>query len=379
MSTTGDQEIESELRRPRRPWPAGDFALAALILAPFLVAAATFGWWLLSPPWPEFSYPYEGRRVFDLRFSPDGSVIAACEHDDGLTVFQMADAQRLGPTQFSAPIMKCAWNPTGTLFATAARDGTSCVVWDSKTWKVKKQLRAPPPADINSLKDRYSTGLAVDQDGSVYLTTVNFGDVEKTPNYWGSPLLSQQALVWWGDGANVQGPASIGLNDEFDVSTASVGRDTLVALAYWSHSVEIFRVRYDQIGRRTIEKQFTLPRTQESRIQLSADGRFLAARNTARFLVFQLTGLSTPKSIFSRDDDLGRTMAPPMKIAGLSSDGQIAAYQVKEHVVVLHLPEGRVLLEVPSKADALAISPDGRLLAIPTGSQISFYRVPRAE
>jgi WD40 repeat protein len=342
------------------------------------VAAAAFVWWLRSPPSPEFSYPYGGRRVSDLRFSPDGSLIAACEQDDGLTLFEVAVGKRRGPARGSVPVTQCAWNPMGTVFASAVRNGTECVLWDSKTWEVKKQLRAPLPAGIESLKDRYSIGLAIDQNDSVYLATVEFGNVEKAPNYWGSPLLSQQALVWWGDNPDVQGPASIGLSDEFDVSTASVGRDTLVALAYWSHSVEIFRVRYDQIGRRTIEKQFELPRTEQTRIQLSANGRFLAARSTARFLVFQLTGLSKPKLIFTRDDDLELRMTASTKIVDLSSDGQIAAYQAKDRVVVLHVPDARLLLEVPNKTYALALSPNGLLLAIPTGLQISFYRVPTA-
>lgn len=374
--TAGDQQIVSEVNRPRRRRPAGTFALAALILAPFVVAAAAFVWWLRSPPSPEFSYPYGGRRVSALRFSPDGSLIAACEHDDGLTLLQVADGQRLGPTKFSTPIMQ--WNPAGTVFAAAVRNGTECVLWDSKTWKVKKHLRAPLPSGIKSLKDRYSIGLAIDQDDSVYLATVEFGDVEKPPNYWGSPLLSQQTLVWWGDDPDIQRPVSIGLSDEFDVSTASVGRDTLVALAYWSHSVEIFKVRYDQVGRRTIEKQFELPTTEATHIQLSADGRFLAARNSARFLVFRLTGQSKPKLIFTRDDDLDLRMTVCTRIVDMSSDGHIAAFQGKERVVVLHVPDGRVLLEVPNKTYALAISPDGRLLAVPTRSQISFYRVPTA-
>ena len=139
--TAGDQQIVSEVNRPRRRRPAGTFALAALILAPFVVAAAAFVWWLRSPPSPEFSYPYGGRRVSALRFSPDGSLIAACEHDDGLTLLQVADGQRLGPTKFSTPIMQ--WNPAGTVFAAAVRNGTECVLWDSKTWEVKKHLRAP--------------------------------------------------------------------------------------------------------------------------------------------------------------------------------------------------------------------------------------------
>jgi WD40 repeat protein len=376
--TAGDQQIVPEVNRPRRRRPAGTFALAALILAPFVVVAAAFGWWLRSPPSAEFSFAYGGRRVSDLRFSPDGSLIAACEQDDGLTLLQVADGQRRGPTEGSALVTQCAWNPAGTVFAAAVRNGTECVLWDSKTWKVKKQLRAPLPAGIKSLKDRYSIGLAIDQNHSVYLATVQFGDVEKPPNYWGSPILSQQALVWWGGEPDVERPASIGLSDEFDVSTASIGRDTLVALAYWSHSVELFKVRYDQMGRRTIEKQFELPTTEQTRIQLSADGRFLAARNTARFLVFQLTGLSGPKLILTRDDDLDLHMTASTKIVDVSSDGQIAAYQGKERVVVLHVPNGRVLLEVPNKTYALALSPDGRLLAVPTGSQISFYRVPTA-
>ena len=188
------------------------------------MAAVAFVWWLRSPPSPEFSYPYGGRRVSDLRFSPDGGLIAACEYDDGLTLFEVAVGKRRGPARGSVPVTQCAvgtrWGPSSPAqFATAL----SVFCGTARPGKSKSSFAHPLPAGIESLKDRYSIGLAIDQNDSVYLATVEFGNVEKAPNYWGSPLLSQQALVWSGDNPDVQGPASIGLSDEFDVSTA-IGR-----------------------------------------------------------------------------------------------------------------------------------------------------------
>ena len=69
-------------------------------------------------------------------------------------------------------------------------------------------------------------------------------------------------------------------------------------------------------------------------------------------------------------------MTASAQIVDLSSDGQIAAYQAKDRVVVLHVPDLHLLLEVPNKTYALALSPNGLLLAIPTG--LADFVLPRA-
>lgn len=77
-----------------------------------------------------FDYPDE-LGAFDVRFSPDGSILAAGFDDRTAKLFRIPDGAELGTLAgHSRPVTSVDFSPDGTLLATAAADG------DARLWRI---------------------------------------------------------------------------------------------------------------------------------------------------------------------------------------------------------------------------------------------------
>jgi WD40 repeat protein len=376
----------------KRRWPLGDIALLALIVAPLLAVLLVVCWRFVTKPKPAFVFPYdagtayEGVLLSDICFSSDGQSIAVlCR---AANIYHVPDGKLLHSIPINERIMpyrgerKAAWNTSGTTFAVSSIDGQGCNVWDTKTWTVTRSLSLCVSAKLKDNIDVYVQALCWDRSGNLYMATDVLSDELTGGWLMKNPALAHP-VVWWHDEHEPGCATPIGIAwEQCDLSAASVGRETLVAASYQQPSafpVEILKVERQADGRPVVNKEYQIRKIKTARLRLSSDGAYLAAHDGDTFYLFQLLPRHEYKLILSRDAPLkmpGGALGP-LKILDMSTDSRVVAYSSASRATVMHIPNGQVLLEVPNESKALALSPDGQLLAVPDLEKrlVCFYRI----
>jgi hypothetical protein len=69
------------------------------------------------------------------------------------------------------------------------------------------------------------------------------------------------------------------------------------------------------------------------------------------------------------------------KVLDVSLNGRFAAYGSEHRVRVVRIADGQTALEIQQEPDSLALSPDGRLLAVASRQRksILFHRIPQGK
>jgi hypothetical protein len=327
--------------------------------------------------------------ALDLHFSPDGHQLAVVLESivtgenlkqwtriygvpDGKVLLEIANGNR-----------RCAWSQNGSMLAVLHGIGVDFDLWDTRTWTRKQRVHLTVlddmirfgtirPDDPNML---WVKRLCFDQHANLYVVQNSVaGELELPPH-----LVRPHA--WWNEAGHLVEGESIGTvpatPTQYDISAASVGRETRLAIAYCSGPprscrTEILRVHMDAGGKRTVGREYQLP--EGGTVCLTPDGQYLAMLNRS-FCLFRLYD-SHADLVYSR------AVQPAMHTGSeidVSLDGRLAAYASRGQVDVVRIPDCRCMLVVRQSAHAIALSPDGRLLAVadPDRESIRCYRIPQ--
>jgi hypothetical protein len=290
---------------------------------------------------------------------------------------------------------KCAWNFDGSLLAVAAVNGKDFDILGTAKWDRKRHLTlAPQPAGGNEdsapshagdpsrgaeIKDWIPSivqRLCFDRQGNLF--AVMF-DSEAD-----SSLRINHAKVWWDPVGSSAAAESIGsCGGAWDVAAVASGSDALVALSYNnSCSPEILRIgprsgKMDVVGKvelKGLPHELTAPR-----MRLTPDGNYLAARDQEHFDLITLSP-SGPRLVFSTAAKTAGVKGALLlwKEVEISRDGHFAAYATDDHLKVVHIPDGKSVLEILHPPCAFALAPDASLLAVADQAQhaILVYRIP---
>jgi WD40 repeat protein len=371
--------------------------LIRLFLAAVVLGAVASGvaWFFFGEPAPESEFFYVGNQVVDLRFSPDGQKLAIVSLEvppPDSAKFQVTRIVRVSDGELIHGIpnaaWKCAWNSDGSLLATVGVNGIDFALWETKKWSLKRQLVLTPPpaaknsadagsdADTKALDPGIVQRLCFNRQGSLF--AVSFAaDSDSHSDY-------NHAKIWWdplGKSAVAESIGSCG--GPWDLAVADSGKDSLVALCYKTPcSPEVLKIGVKS-GKTQVEGKVVLkdlPHELSSpRIDLAPDGNILLARDAEHLDMFVLSS-GEPRLVSSID-----SLAPIVKGSLLiykrvviSRDGRFAAYDTEGHLNVIRLPDGKPVLTITHVPCALALAPDGSLLAIADSGRhsILFYRVP---
>jgi WD40 repeat protein len=360
-----------------------------------VIAGATLVWLLVmlvprSPPsepnW-SFEFPYDSNVAVDMHLSPDGRSLAVVSADarsrlfskQATWVYEIPSGKLRN--QIEGGSWQCAWNADGTILAVATWTGWDFDLWDTKTWAHKRHLSIGlSPTEKRIVRFVLPVGLCFDRDGNLYTA--------EPYNGWDGNVALSRAKVWW-NATSVSGEAvSIGTCPcIFDVSAAPRGLDTRVAISNENAecTLEIFRVQ-NPAGKRIVRREYSLNVSQAhglvlAWVSLTNDGRYLVARDSAQFCLFELFD-DQAKLVYSRSDRSAssETMLRK-KVLDVSINGRFAAYGSEHRVRVVRIADGQTALEIQQEPDSLALSPDGRLLAVASRPRksILFYRIPQGK
>lgn len=361
--------------------------VATLIVAcgALLVLVVVLGWQVGGSRKADFGFAYEGGPLSDLRFSADGKQIALVLHMariysaiDG-KVIRAIDAN--GPSRANEGERRCAWNASGTRFAISTTNGQGCSVLNTRGWNVEGRFSLCLAAAQKEQLFVDVRSLSFDRLDNLYMATA--GTKTELTGSWESENPSLVHPIVWsnkqqGDGCAL--PFTSYAGAQFDMSIAGDDRGTLVAVSYWELSpVTIVRVRRDEDGRVIAKEEYRITELKAALVRLAADGKFLVAHDGERVYVFQLLENHQYRLIVSRDAprNMPTFAVPALTMLDVSSDGHTVAYSSGSTASVMRIPDGQKLLEIPSTSRTLALSPDGKVLAVPELSQrmILFYRI----
>lgn len=367
----------------------GLLAIFAMTLAASLVWLIAGLW--LAPPSPartwSFEVPYDGNVAVDMHLSPDGRSLAVVSADarsrlfskQATWVYEIPSGKLRN--QIEGGSWQCAWNADGTILAVATWTGWDFDLWDTKTWAHKRQLSIGlSPVEKQIVRFVLPVGLCFDRDGNLYTA--------EPYNGWDGNVALSPAKVWW-NATSVSGEAvSIGTCPSvFDVSAAPRGRDTRVVISNENAecTLEILRVQ-NPAGKRIVRREYSLNVSQAhglvlAWVSLTNDGRYLVARDSAQFCLFELFD-DQAKLVYSRSDRSAssETMLRK-KVLDVSLNGRFAASGSEHRVRVVRIANGQTSLEIQQEPDSLALSPDGRLLAVASRQRksILLYRIPQGK
>jgi len=260
----------------------------------------------------------------------------------------------------NVPGMVAVWNRDGSKFALGQDRGRSLDVWDARSWKLERKLSVGFFNDEN-VHIEYKA-IRFDCRGNIYCTQRVGRD--------GYAPTALQAKVWWPGSTKAEG---IGSKDEpFDVAVACVDDHTRVVISYQPRNnptpVDVLNIRQGPDGRRTVKRDYQVPELHWPRIALTEDGEYLLAQDEKTFRIYKLLP-DHAVLIHSRDAILHNISKLAEVRPVVSSDGRLAAfcYGVRTadiHVVVVRIPDGEIIFDLPCKAIAFAFLPDSRLLAV---------------
>jgi WD40 repeat protein len=348
-------------------------------------------------PHAVFEFAFQGSEIRDMHFAPDGAAVAVVTVDSffgkwiwRVRIYGVADGKLLHELKGGA--LKCAWSPDGLLLAVARDNWPDVDVWDTRTWSLKSRLPLVNPAKGRATTDEplgglIVSGLCFDRNGNLYVAEIY-------SNMNGFSHRVPHLTVWWGAGPDHSeiDPSLPYSYEDFSVSTGGVADEIRVACSYATQPLHIWTIRTRRNGERVIQPAFEVPKSSdnathqaESRlpklimasVALTPDGRYLAARDMERFYIFELSDEHV-RLIHSREDPFVTKTNPFVQLIDISLDGRLAAYRSKDRNTVVRLPDGKTALMVEGRSSPIALSPDGRLLAIAdnTRKTICFYRIP---
>jgi hypothetical protein len=254
-------------------------------------------------------------------------------------------------------------------------------LWESKTWTHKRHLvLALSAADRKIVGFVPPAGVCFDRQGDLYCAEPYNGWDGLVPR-----LL--RAKVWWNGSSSVDAESIGSSNDAFDLSVSSLGPDTRVAVSNEEPvcTLEILRIQ-SSAGKRMVRPEYKLNISEShglvmAWVCLSADGKYLVARDSAQLCLFKLFD-DHAKLVYSRPDKFATLVTGAVqRVLDVSLDGRFAAYGSEHRIRVIRIPEGDSVLEVPQEPDSLALSPDGRLLAVASRQRksILFYRITQGK
>jgi hypothetical protein len=344
---------------------------------------------LLPTPAPLFQFAHRGSMALDLHFSPDGrqlavvleSIVTGENLKQWTRIYDVPDGNVL--QEIANGNRRCAWSPNGCMLAVLHGIGVDFDLWDTRTWTKKQRLH------LTVLDDMIRSGtirpddqnmvwvqrLCFDQHANLYVVENSVaGELELPPH-----LVRPHA--WCNEGGHLVGGESIGtvpeISTQFDISAAPVGSETRVAIAYCSGPprncrVDILKVRMDAGGKRSVEREYQLP--EGGTVCLTPNGEYLAMLNRS-FSLFRFSN-NHADLVYSRE---AKPAAHTGSELDVSLDGRLAAYASEGQVHVVRIPDCRSVLAIRQRAYAIALSPDGRLLAVadPDRESIRFYRIPQ--
>jgi WD40 repeat protein len=335
------------------------------------------------PRW-DFEFPYDGNVAVDMRFSPDGRSLAVVSADARTKHYRKQSAWIYEvPSgklrhEIEAGAWQCAWNADGTILAVAAWNGLDFDLWESKTWTHKRHLvLALSATDREIVSLVPPAGLCFDRQG-------NFYAAEPYNGWDGFVPRLLRAKVWWNGSSSVGDAESIGSSDAaFDLSVSSLGPDTRVAISNEDRActLEILRIQ-NSAGKQIVRQECKLNVSEahgllRAWVCLSADGQYLVARDNAQLCLFKLFD-DHAMLVYSRSDKFATSVTgAAQRVLDVSLNGRFAAYGSEHRIRVVRISDGESVLEVPQEPDSLALSPDGRLLAVASRQRksILFYRI----
>jgi WD40 repeat protein len=353
---------------------------------------------LPEPPRPELIVPSAGDC--DLDFSPDGRLLAAVDTKNqgagqgAVRVYGIADHQTVANLGIGADC--CAWSPDGTLLGVARTGPARLELWNTTTWTLSDTVAVP---DVDGEGSRGSVifgGLCFDQIQNVFVVARVESSTFKQR--------CSHAFVWW----NLSGVRSRQLEtigsypkaEAFSLSVSSgTGSETVLAISYVcaQHAadkkdvpLEVLRIWYEG-GRRIIRQGEILPLTHETWVRVSPDGKTLAAlTGPDGFHEWGLFKLGTNfNGSWSLSDSNNR--APDLdemrfQKVDFSAASRLAILTVADKFErrspqVFDLASDKkdsFWPQIPGDdSTAVALSPDGHLLAVSTpGKGIFVYRLP---
>jgi hypothetical protein len=194
-------------------------------------------------------------------------------------------------------------------------------------------------------------------------------------------------LLWWNaaNGKSVADSIGVSSGTQVDLSAASIQQDTRLAISYEPpapspYRIDILRIREEGGDTHKVSLEYRVPRLPtKAWVRLTNDGKYLAARDGHGFYLFQLLE-NQAQLVHSREDriDIVSFWPPALDV---SFDGRLAAYNSEDCANVCRIPDGESVLEVHLERCPIALSPDGRLLAVVDAKRkcICFYRIPDTE
>ncbi len=364
-----------------------------------VITGATLVWLLVmlapwSPPsepnW-SFEFPYDGNVAVDMHFSPDGRSLAVVSADartrryrkQSTSIYDVQSGKLRHEIDGGA--WQCAWNADGSVLAVGAWNGLTFDLWETKTWTHQRQavvtLSATDQEIVVPSMPVMPLGLCFDRQDNLYAA--------EPYNGWDGfvPQLLR-AKVWWRGGSPTGEAESIGSSgNSVHLSAGPIGRDTRVAISHEDRvcTLEILRIQ-DPGGKRIVRREYDLNVSQAHGlvrpwVGLCNDGKYLVARDSAQFCLFELFN-DRAKLVYSLTDK-SATSEPTAGKSGLdvSLNGHFAAYGSEHRIRVVRIADGQTALEIQQEPDSLALSPDGRLLAVASRERksILFYRIPQGK
>jgi WD40 repeat protein len=353
-------------RTPTQVLAVGASVIAALVL--LLIGC-------LPGLQPCLELTHDGWGAYDLHFAPDGKRLAV--------VFDIGDRGKQVTRIYEIPdgtvvrdignaYFQCAWSPDGSLLAVLHGNGIDFDIWDTRTWDRKQQLH------LSILDNLIRSGVITrDDQNMLWIQRLWFderGDLCVVEQNVGGEIDAAHEVprphVWWNiDGRLVDG-GSFGTTTSKgtdDASAASNGGETRLAVNYGG-GIQILGVRPGTGGTPTMQLKYHLAGGGE--ICLTPDGQYLAMLGRE----FQLYRLFDDRAELI----YWRPVRPKYRM-DVSRDGRLVAYTSKGHVDVMRIPDCRTVLTIAQDAGPVALSPDGKLLAIVDAEHresIRFYLVP---
>jgi WD40 repeat protein len=380
------------MQRRARFWTVAAVVIGGLILTPLGLMALRWA----SQPNAAFEMPYRGYSVECMRFSPDGRNLAVVTNENGFggakeiqrtRVYRVPDGTIVHEIENGARM--CAWNSNGSILAVASLNGEEFDLWDTQTWVRKNRLSvgfSEYDKRARALISTHDLSLCFDRQGSLYAA------VDPATDAGGDVNPFARAKVWW-NASYGKGQIKVEqlgtCQTPFDLSTGFLGTDTRVAISGISEQplVEILRVRKGPSGNGIVQRDYELtdlgPPESEfvwPAIRLTADGKYLVVRTMERCRLYRLFD-DHAKLLRSREDKIdSKAMRRSIGcVLDVSLDGRFAAYSSTDRAEVIRIPDGESVFEVRQAPSPIALSPDGRLLAVADREQksIRFYQVPQ--